>query len=198
VATLLKDPTDILGERFGSLVIAEFLGSEPYAYGKKVRKTRRNYLYRCICDCGRTDFVTKRVLVLSGHTKSCGCQWKPKAGLNWRWTGCGELSGVLWSKIRNHARYRNLSFTITIQEAWELFLTQKGRCALTGNPIAFASSMAEENGGGRTASLDRIDSTKGYTSSNVQWVHKDINVMKMDLSESRFLELCRAVVQHQR
>ena len=38
----------------------------------------------------------------------------------------------------------------------------------------------------KTASLDRIDSSKGYTEDNIQWVHKDVNQMKMDLPEQRF------------
>lgn len=40
-----------------------------------------------------------------------------------------------------------------------------------------------------TASLDRIDSTKGYVEENVQWVHKDVNFMKSNLTEQRFKEL---------
>ena len=48
-----------------------------------------------------------------------------------------------------------------------------------------------------TASLDRIDSCKGYTIDNVQWVHKWINVMKSDHSQDEFIALCRAVTTHQ-
>lgn len=46
------------------------------------------------------------------------------------------------------------------------------------------------------ASLDRIDSSQGYIKGNVQWVHKDINKMKFDLSQDRFLELCNIIVQN--
>jgi len=45
----------------------------------------------------------------------------------------------------------------------------------------------------RTASLDRIDSTKNYTIDNIQWVHKDVNKMKMDFSQEYFIEMCRLV-----
>lgn len=47
----------------------------------------------------------------------------------------------------------------------------------------------------QTASLDRIDSSKGYIPGNVQWVHKDVNKMKLALSEKRLLELCTLIVQ---
>ena len=49
----------------------------------------------------------------------------------------------------------------------------------------------------RTASLDRIDSKLGYTSNNIQWVHKDLNYMKSDLDQSVFIEWCRKVVEAQ-
>jgi hypothetical protein len=44
-----------------------------------------------------------------------------------------------------------------------------------------------------TASLDRIDSSKGYTIENVQWVHAIINNMKWDMPQSEFLSFCYAV-----
>lgn len=50
--------------------------------------------------------------------------------------------------------------------------------------------------GETTASLDRIDSNRGYTQDNVQWVHKDVNKMKMDLNQQIFVELCRAIAAH--
>ena len=47
-----------------------------------------------------------------------------------------------------------------------------------------------------SASLDRIDNTKGYVAGNVQWLHKDINWMKGRFTQPRFLALCRAVALH--
>ena len=38
-----------------------------------------------------------------------------------------------------------------------------------------------------TASLDRIDSSKGYIKGNVQWVHKNINYMKQEMTNEEFL-----------
>jgi hypothetical protein len=69
-------------------------------------------------------------------------------------------------------------------------------CALTGWPITIADTIAEDMAGESTASLDRIDSTKGYTKENVQWVHKLVNRAKWNLEESQFLILCQAVIQH--
>jgi hypothetical protein len=45
----------------------------------------------------------------------------------------------------------------------------------------------------QTASVDRIDSSKGYFLDNIRWVHKTINYMKMDLEDIEFLNLCRNI-----
>lgn len=91
---------------------------------------------------------------------------------------------------------------VTIQDIWQLFLQQGRKCTLTGMPLTLNSrGPAPDATGGRlvsarTASLDRIDSSKGYTLDNIQWVHKDVNRMKMELPESRFVELCTLVAEH--
>jgi hypothetical protein len=72
-------------------------------------------------------------------------------------------------------------------QLWDLYLKQERICALTGLPIKLGTVNEI------SASLDRIDSTRGYTLDNVQWVHKDINRMKGDLTPERFLELCQLV-----
>jgi len=43
----------------------------------------------------------------------------------------------------------------------------------------------------QTASLDRIKSNKHYTLDNIQWVHKDINIMKGKLPEYVLLDYCK-------
>lgn len=42
-------------------------------------------------------------------------------------------------------------------------------------------------------SLDRIDSNKGYIENNIQWVVKEINFMKNNLTEKEFFILCNSV-----
>lgn len=52
----------------------------------------------------------------------------------------------------------------------------------------------EEWGG--TASLDRIDGARGYVEGNVWWVHKDVNVMKMDLEVDYFVDLREGIARN--
>lgn len=48
----------------------------------------------------------------------------------------------------------------------------------------------------QTASLDRIDSLKGYTIDNVQWIHKHINYMKIDLTEQEFFHFIKQIYEY--
>jgi hypothetical protein len=113
-----------------------------------------------------------------------------------KWTGYEDIPGTYWRQIIDNARSRDTPITITIEQAWEVFVRQNGKCTLSGLPLTFHSTS--EDGRYRsthgTASIDRIDNSKGYDLGNIQWVHKDINIMKKDHSQEYFIELCKKVV----
>jgi hypothetical protein len=88
--------------------------------------------------------------------------------------------------MEHGARKRGIDWKIAIEDAWDLFVAQNGKCALTGVPIEFGEGFNDPF----TASLDRKDSTIGYTLVNVQWVHKTVNKMKQNLSEEEFIRFC--------
>lgn len=176
---------DLVGRRIGHLVVAEFLRKERY-------QRRFAYIYRCRCDCGKEVELPRSNLVTS-HTQSCGCYRVPKGESSPFWTGHGEISGFDWGRIKMKAEERDLPFCISIEDAWEQYERQKRRCALTGLSLQMRKTETEE----KTASLDRIDSLRGYEKDNIQWVHKDINRIKGMLPPKRFVELCQMVARHQ-
>lgn len=100
------------------------------------------------------------------------------------------ISGTFWSKIVGGARARSIAVDIDIVQAESLFESQGGLCKLSGVPITFDYP--------RTASLDRIDSGKGYEIDNVQWVHTAINLMKRDFPERQFVRWCELIVAQSR
>ena len=144
--------------------------------------------WMCECDCGKTRTFTANSLQ-SGRTKTCGCGVKGSEHLNWK--GHGEISGRYFTSLKWGAKNRDFAFDVTIEEIWQLFLDQDGLCILSGLPIKFSRDTQSA-----TASLDRKDPNVGYVTGNVQWVHKDINRMKMDLTDTRFIELCSHVCGH--
>lgn len=105
--------------------------------------------------------------------------------------GYEDLSGKIWSGIKYSAKRRGISFSkdLTIQYAWELFIKQNKKCALSGLDISLNKCYKEKN----TASLDRINSSKGYSKSNIQWVHKDVNFIKGSLNERDFVSFAKNI-----
>ena len=177
---------DHSGKDFGLLVVQQYAG---HSGGRSC--------WTCTCQCGQAVDVRFADLA-SGATKSCGCQNNPRRHLNNSWSGYGEISGSLYAKIRADAARRNIIFNIGIEDMWALYLKQKRRCSLTGWEIWFAPISSSKGDVQRTASLDRIDSRKGYEKSNLRWVHKKCNVLKMSFSDKELLELVRAIAKHKK
>jgi hypothetical protein len=172
----MKEPDLKIGEKFNRWTIL-----------KKAPSRKYRSVYLCQCECG----VEKEIYAYNlkfGKSKSCGC-W----AFDHTYTGFEEISGTYWVRIKSEAKRREILFEISIEEMWKLFLAQKRKCALSDLEIKFAATTKEFIERETTASIDRIDSSKGYTSDNVQWVHKDINRMKWNLSEEYFKHLCEMV-----
>lgn len=178
---------DIIGKQFGALKVLSLDKMERHP-----KWNRFVYHYRCECKCGNVKNIVRSNLV-TGHTGSCGCLKRRYGSANPTFYGFGEIGSRFWGSIKNKAESRNLSFDISIEEAWQKFEDQGRCCALTGTPINFIVSNDSKS---KTASLDRIDSNKGYVRGNIQWVHKNINWMKGVFSTERFIELCRMVSDH--
>jgi hypothetical protein len=85
-----------------------------------------------------------------------------------------------------------LEVSIDIEYAWNLFLLQDRRCVLSGRTLII------ESWPNQTASLDRIDSTRGYVVGNVQWIHKDLQAMKMNFAQEEFVKICEEIVRYYR
>lgn len=157
-------------------------------------RERGHIRWRCRCRCGK-EVTRLEYCILRGTATSCGCQHprRKKGSDHLSYRGCGELNGQYFGHLKRMAAIRDHDFEVTIEELWELFKKQDDKCALTGLPIHFESFRNKAIGVEQSASLDRIDSSKGYVPGNVQWVHKDVNVMKNDYPEDRFIEVCNLV-----
>lgn len=156
-----KQYKDLIGVFFGKLKVVKFVGVDK----------KQQALWECECECGNSKIANTHHLTI-GIVKSCGCLRK---------TGFGDITGSHFANIKKHAEIRKLIFEIEIEKIWNLFLTQNRKCALSGVDLVF-----DKIRGKTTASLDRIDSSKGYVEGNVQWVHKDVNRMKTNFPESEF------------
>lgn len=168
---------DLLGQKFGKLTV---IGESA--------KTNREARWLCLCECGKEKSILSSTLK-NGNTRSCGCL----RNIPYRWNGHEEMNGTYWNMIKS--RRKNKTFSITKEQIWEKFLSQDRKCAISGVPLTFAKSY-NKNRKDQTASLDRIDSSIGYILNNVQWVHKDVNIMKNALPQEKFIKWCEIIYKN--
>lgn len=146
----------------------------------------------CECDCGKIITVSASLLNQRNKRsiKSCGCKRYEKLK-----KGTKDISGTYLSSIQNSAKHRGIEFNVSPEYLQLLWEKQNGKCYLSGLDIKLIN---KRNFQGQTASLDRIDSSKGYIEGNIQWVHRDINNMKSSMSDEKFIWLCEEVFVYQK
>lgn len=149
----------------------------------------------CKCICGVSKYVAITNL-LRGESLGCTCrrQLRKENGKL-----VGDISQTYFHAIKAGAINRNIEFNISKEYIWDVYLKQNKKCALSGVAITIAmvGKKNKEYKSLHTASLDRINSKLGYIEGNVQWVHKIINKMKMDIPNGDFIDFCNKIIIHQ-
>ena len=114
--------------------------------------------------------------------KACGVS-KGKKGRKEKYTDIERHLRNAKNRSESSGRYSFNLEMLDLENIWT------GTCKYSGLAISLSPGT---NG----ASLDRINSLEGYTPSNIAWVHKDINRMKLAYSLEYFLEMCKKVGEY--
>lgn len=144
--------------------------------------------YKVRCDCGKELLkLPVEILNPNRHLQCASCAQKENKLESMIANGkVGELALTQYTKLKKAARQRNYDFEVSIEYLWNLFVAQKQMCAITGD---YMQNI-------RKASLDRIDSSKGYIEGNVQWVTKQANLSKHIMTMNELYEFCKKVLNH--
>jgi len=106
-------------------------------------------------------------------------------------TNTNSLLSHLYTRSRSNAKtVRNIHFSLTPIEMGILVEFQNWKCAFTGRKLSMKTHDPDR------ASMDRIDSNKGYTMENVHFVTARVNRMKGDMTWDEFVSTCKQVVEH--
>jgi len=172
-----------VGHKFGEW---ELLSSIPIRVARKPNskgKNKHNLCYEVRCSCGKEQPTDCYNLEKGISTRCYDCSMKRTHGSNNpNWKGTSVISSSRFTRMKRQAKERGIEFLLEIQDFEDKLLDQNYICALTG------MELTKE-----TWSLDRIDSLKPYEVGNIQWVHKDINIMKNKFEEDYFIEMCKKV-----
>ncbi len=85
------------------------------------------------------------------------------------------------------------STCLSIDQLQKIWTKQNGKCALTGWDMTMTLGQGNVN---TNASIDRIDSTKGYVEDNVQFVCRAVNVFKSNATEKLLYNMCEAIIKN--
>jgi len=174
------DKKNPIGTRFHNLEIIQYL---------RPSDVQKYIIVRC--DCGKEFGLTHW-----GRSKKCiNCNRGLKGSDSFLYTGTKYISSTRMSRIKTTAKARGLECNVSIEYLNDLLIKQNFKCSLSGLPI-YLSTTCNAILNKSTGSLDRIDNSKGYIEGNVQWVHKDINTMKMNLKQENFIEYCQLISRH--
>lgn len=182
VMTMKRNFNEKIGQKYGNLLVMKEVGKDNHG----------RTMVECRCDCG-VQKILPISRILKGHYKSCGCLRHRSGKYSPTFKGYEELNGTLWNQIKSNSLRRGHFFRLSLKKAWDIFINQNRKCALSGMDLKFGNRNSTEE---TTASLDRIDSSKGYVVGNVQWVHKNINWMKQDFSQSDFIKYCKMIAKN--
>lgn len=105
-----------------------------------------------------------------------------------------EFTGFREFIRRTKITGRKFPAEISLEHLKALWEDQKGICPYSGIQLELPKS--KNNNLITTASLDRIDSSKGYVEGNIQFVSGSINLMKNKLTHEQTIDLCKTISKH--
>lgn len=142
------------------------------------------YMWRCVICKNIYGPRTGTDIARSPYSKCC-----PKRGMEKsNYLGFHEITGEYIAKVKASARSCKIPYEVSAEYLWNVWIEQGRRCVYTGRALAQ----------GVDASLDRIDSSKGYVVGNVQWLHKNVNKIKWEMTEDDFLAICHEITEYTR
>lgn len=104
------------------------------------------------------------------------------------------FSHTVWN-VRHRAKVKGWPCELNTRTLVALWEKQKGICAISGITM---THIAGQGVLPYNVSVDRIDSTKGYTLQNTQLVCNVVNWVKLNLSQPHFIDLCKAIAEKNR
>ena len=142
--------------------------------------------YRVICKKCRNAYAKEYVTKNKEHFRTYHKKYREVNGRS----DCNNLRSRLKALINGAQSRKNFDFSIDVDFLETLWKNQNGLCVYTKLPLTIKPNQFN------TISIDRIDSTKGYTKENTQFICRAVNEMKMDRTEDLFIHLCYLVTQH--
>lgn len=211
-----KQLNAIMGQMYGCYRV---VSDEIFKIKDSNREHYRGYL-KVLCTLCDTEHFVRSDTLKKGEAKKCrACSNKEKylknvkdkkiafKGYSLKHRGSGDFTKTQLLRIKHSCNKRGIRWDETYmntENLWNLLISQNHKCAISGldiwlskgDNISMQTDQRNLNYDGWNASLDRVDSSKGYVEGNLQWVHRDINFMKNTHSQDYFIKLCKIIAKN--
>lgn len=170
-------------------------------YRKDFDKENYTYLYKCkLCKINKPRrFFYNGKQCVNGKRNICKtCSYKNNNNrkiskidnIDKVLKDCVQTTKYSSQKRFDKGRYIASEHDITIEDVKLLIEKQNNKCAFTGNELIWRKKHKYK------ASIDRINSDKGYTQNNIQLVSLAINHAKSNMSDLEFLYLVKQIYEY--
>jgi hypothetical protein len=192
---------NIEGYRFNKIVVQKLSDRIEFVKNNN-RKPYRKYYWICKCDCGAIIEACGET-IKNHKIKSCSkCSNRGKFQRTKTYypttpritDGDAALRMLMW-RTKDRAIIKSLEWNLDFDFLKELIKKQNYKCAISGIKICLADTVRLHRKLYTTASIDRIDSSKGYIIGNIQWVHKTVNNMKGNQTDADFINMCKKIYE---
>lgn len=172
----------MIGEVCGRLTVVEF----SHYSGKH----RKHFVCRCVCGAEKTVQAT---LLRNGNTKSCGCLARDVKRAQRLPDDAGIINQIIL-QYKRHARDRGIEWNLTRDAVDQLVRMQCQYCGIVGGN----TKQTKNHPGFKHNGIDRVDSSKGYESTNVVPCCGLCNRAKRDMPREEFIAWACRVADHQK
>jgi hypothetical protein len=152
------DAASLKGQRFGRWLVLKCGTTK----GKQV-------YWLCRCDCGTEKEVAANNLP-NGASQSCGCLARERTSARFKTHGLrGTYEYTLYNSAKTRAKKEGVKFSLRPED-----IVIPEFCPVFGVPLAKGEGKVTSN----SPSIDRIDSSLGYTLNNIWIISFRANVLK--------------------
>lgn len=145
--------------------------------------------------CRPCNLARKRAVTARKLSTEAGAVYNRKIATAYRQTSRGRAGLLLWHATKR-AKDNDLECTLDVINLTARIA--KGFCEVTGLPFDLKPGSFRHHANPWAPSLDRKNSSKGYTPDNVQVVVAAYNYAKSEWSSNVLLTLARAIVDANR
>lgn len=158
-----------------------------YEIDRQKRNGREEFYCNLKC-AGKNKDNVKHLKKFQDNFKNTKYIRQPDKYSNFRW--------YIKNVIKN-SKKRNQTYDVDLEYLSDIWKKQNGICPFTKQKLELRTHSDKEKANPYSASLDRIDNTKGYIRGNIRFVSLIFNYARNTFSDDDVISFCHKVTENE-